>query len=153
MIKILFVCHGNICRSPMAEFVMKDLVKKAGLADEFEIASAATSREEIGNLVHPGTRRKLGEVGISCAGKTAIQMTKEDYRYYDYVIAMDAWNLRNIDRIIGSDVDEKVSLLLEHAGISRDIADPWYTGNFEETYRDVVQGCTALLDKLCTEGI
>ncbi|MBE5936205.1 MAG: low molecular weight phosphotyrosine protein phosphatase [Lachnospiraceae bacterium] len=148
MTKILFVCHGNICRSTMAEFVMKDLVAKAGLSDQFEIASAATSREEIGNPVHPGTRKKLAEVGISCAGKTAIQMTKEDYKYYDYVIAMDNWNLRNIDRIIGSDVDNKVSLLLEHAGVYRDIADPWYTGNFEDTYNDVLLGCKALLDEL-----
>ena len=132
----------------MAEFVMKDLVAKAGLSDQFEIASAATSREEIGNPVHPGTRKKLAEVGISCAGKTAIQMTKEDYKYYDYVIAMDNWNLRNIDRIIGSDVDNKVSLLLEHAGVYRDIADPWYTGNFEDTYNDVLLGCKALLDEL-----
>jgi len=148
MTKILFVCHGNICRSTMAEFVMKDLVAKAGLSDQFEIASAATSREEIGNPVHPGTRKKLAEVGISCAGKTAIQMTKEDYKYYDYVIAMDNWNLRNIDRIIASDVDNKVSLLLEHAGVYRDIADPWYTGNFEDTYNDVLLGCKALLDEL-----
>lgn len=132
----------------MAEFVMKDLVAKAGLSDHFEIASAATSREEIGNSVHPGTRRKLAEVGISCAGKTAIQMTKEDYRYYDYVVAMDAWNLRNIDRIIGSDIEGKVTLLLEHAGVSRNIADPWYTGNFDDTYRDVMQGCKALLDEI-----
>ena len=148
MFKILFVCHGNICRSPMAEFVMKDLVAKAGLQAQFEIASAATSREEIGNPVHPGTRAKLSELGISTKGKTARQMTREDYEYYDYIIAMDTWNVKNINRIIGADLDHKVSLLLSHAGDYRDIADPWYTGNFDETYEDVLIGCSALLDKL-----
>ena len=117
MIKILFVCHGNICRSPMAEFVMKDLVEKAGLSDQFEIASAATSREELGNPVHSGTRAKLGEFGISTKGKTARQMTKEDYKYYDYIIAMDTWNVKNINRIIGADLEHKVSMLLSTTAV------------------------------------
>ena len=148
MIKILFVCHGNICRSPMAEFVMKDLVDRIGLSEQFEIASAATSREEIGNTVHPGTRAKLSELGISTKGKIARQMTKDDYKYYDYIIAMDTCNVKNINRIIGADLEHKVSLLLSHAGDYRDIADPWYTGNFEETYDDVVEGCKAFLKKI-----
>ena len=148
MIKILFVCHGNICRSPMAEFVMKDMVKRKGIEDEFEIASAATSTEEIGNPVYPPARKKLNEEGISCSGKTARQMTRDDYAYYDYIIAMDTWNIKNINRIIGADLDHKVSLLLSHAGDYRDIADPWYTGNFDETWDDVLEGCTALLEKL-----
>ena len=146
MIKVLFVCHGNICRSPMAEFVMKDMVKKAGVEHLFEIASAATSTEEIGNPVHYGTREKLRQVGISCAGKTARQMTKADYQDYDLLIYMDRNNLRNMNRITGGDPEGKISSLLSFAGSARDIADPWYTGNFDETYRDVQEGCRALLD-------
>ena len=145
MIKILFICHGNICRSPMAEFVMKDLVKKAGLDHQFDIASAAVSREELGNPVYPPARRKLAEHGIRCDGKTARQVTAADYAKYDYLVCMDRSNLRLLDRIIGSDPDGKVSLLLEHAGIHRDVADPWYTGDFEATWTDVLTGCTALL--------
>ena len=145
MIKILFICHGNICRSPMAEFVMKDLVKKAGLEHRFEIASAAVSREELGNPVYPPARRKMAEHGIRCDGKTARQVTTADYTKYDYLICMDRSNLRMLDRIIGSDPDGKVSLLLDHAGIHRDVADPWYTGDFEATWNDVLTGCTALL--------
>ena len=148
MKKILFICHGNICRSPMAEFVMKDLVKKAGLADRFEIASAAVSREELGNPVYPPARRKLAENGISCDGKTARQVTKADYAYYDHLICMDTSNLRNLDRIVGSDPDGKVSLLLEHAGSNRSVADPWYTGDFDVTWDDVMAGCIALLNEL-----
>ncbi len=148
MIKILFVCHGNICRSPMAEFVMKDLVKKAGVADRFEIASAAVSREELGNPVYPPARRKLAENGISCDGKFARQVTKSDYAHYDYLICMDTSNLRYLDRIIGSDPEGKVSLLLEHADSSRSVADPWYTGDFDATWNDVTAGCIALLNKL-----
>ena len=131
MIKVLFICHGNICRSPMAEFVMKDLVDKAGLAGSFEIASAATSTEEIGNPVYPPARRKLAEHGISCAGKTARQITRRDYDDYDYLIAMDRNNLRNLRRFVGEDPEGKVSLLLEHTGCPGDVADPWYTGDFE----------------------
>lgn len=148
MIKILFICHGNICRSPMAEFVMKDLVQKAGLEDRFKIASAAVSREELGNPVYPPARRKLAEHGISCAGKTARQVTKQDYSYYDYLVCMDSSNLHRLDRIIGSDPDGKVSLLLDHAGLHRDVADPWYTGNFDATWDDVSTGCAALLEEL-----
>ena len=148
MKKILFICHGNICRSPMAEFVMKDLVKKAGVADQFYIASAATSREELGNPVYPPARRKLAEHGISCADKTARQMTRQDYEDYDLIVAMDHNNLRNLRRIIGEDTDGKVSLLLAHTGRPGDVADPWYTGDFEATWQDVLEGCTALLNEL-----
>lgn len=146
MKKILFVCHGNICRSPMAEFVMKDLCKKEGI-DAF-IASAATSTEEIGNPVHYGTRRKLSEYGISTEGKYAIQLTKSDYGKYDYIIGMDTANIRNILRIFGNDPDYKVHKLLSFAGEGGDIADPWYTGNFNETYDDVLRGCKALIEEI-----
>ena len=128
MKKVLFICHGNICRSPMAEFVMKDLVEKAGISAQFEIASAATSTEEIGNPVYPPARRKLAEHGICCAGKTARQMTRRDYETYDYLIAMDRNNLRNMVRFVGSDPEHKVSLLMDHTSRSGDVADPWYTG-------------------------
>ena len=148
MKKVLFVCHGNICRSPMAEFVMKDLVAKAGLSDKFEIASAATSTEEIGNPVYPPARRKLAEHGISCAGKTARQMTRRDYETYDYLIAMDRNNLRNMVRFVGSDPEHKVSLLMAHTRRPGDVADPWYTEDFEATWQDVLEGCTALLEEL-----
>ena len=148
MIKILFVCHGNICRSPMAEFVMKDMVEKRGLSDKFEIASAATSTEELGNPVYPPVRRLLAGKGISCAGKTARQMTKSDYGYYDYIIAMDRHNLRNMERFSGNDPDGKVSLLLDHTIRPGDVADPWWTGNFDETLDDVLKGCDALLKNL-----
>lgn len=146
MIKILFVCHGNICRSPMAEFIMKDLVKKEGL--ESYIASAATSTEEIGNGVHYGTRNILKSLGISCEGKRAVQMTRDDYNKYDYIIGMDSANVRNITRIAGGDTDNKIFKLLSFAGESGDIADPWYTGNFDETYDDVLRGCKGLLEKI-----
>lgn len=145
MIKILFVCHGNICRSPMAEFVMKDLVKKEGLEDLFYIESAATSTEEIGNPVHYGTRNKLSSYGISTAGKYARRMTKKDYESFDYLIGMDKYNISNIHKIVGSNPDKKIYKLPEFAGTSKDIADPWYTGNFDETYDDVLEGCKALL--------
>ena len=148
MIRILFICHGNICRSPMAEFVMKDLVKKAGLADRFYIESAATSTEEIGNPVYPPARRKLAEHGITCAGKRARQMTRADYETFDYIIVMDRNNLRNLRRMIGEDTDGKVSLLLAHAGRSGDVADPWYTGDFGATWEDVTAGCRGLLKEL-----
>ncbi len=130
---------------------MKDIVKKAGRSDEFYIASCATSTEEIGNPVHHGTRRKLAEVGISCDGKRAVQLTKSDYNKYDYIIAMDEMNIRNIMRIIKSDPEGKVSLLLSHAGMSGSIADPWYTGNFDDTYRDVLLGCKALFNEIVSK--
>ena len=142
--KILFICHGNICRSPMAEFVMKHLVEEAGLSDHFEIASAATSTEEIGNPVYPPARRKLAEHGIGCAGKTARQMTLNDYRYYDYIIAMDRNNLRNLRWMFGEDKDHKISLLMDYTRRSGDVADPWYTGDFEATWKDVLEGCQEL---------
>ena len=148
MIKILFVCHGNICRSTMAEYVMKHLVKKAGLEDQFFIDSAATSTEEIGNGVHHGTRRKLTEVGIPCGNHRARQMTKEDYDKFDLLIGMDGANLRNMRRLYSNDSQKKLHLLLEFAGSDRDIADPWYTGNFDATYEDVLSGCAALLEQL-----
>ena len=148
MTKVLFICHGNICRSPMAEFVMKDLVDKAGLSDQFEIASAATSTEEIGNPVYPPARQKLAEHGISCEGKTARQMTRRDYETYDYLIAMDYNNLRNMARFVGGDPEHKVSLLMDHTRRPGDVADPWYTGDFEATWQDVLEGCTALLEEL-----
>lgn len=148
MIKIVFICHGNICRSPMAEFVLKDMVKKCGVAHDFFIESRATSTEEIGNGVHHGTTRKLAQYGISTAGKTAIQLRKSDYEKYDYLICMDSWNVRNTMRIIGSDKDGKVTKLLSFAGEGGDIADPWYTGNFDDTYDDVLRGCEGLLREL-----
>lgn len=148
MIKILFVCHGNICRSPMAEFVLKDMVEKHGLRDMFYIASAATSTEEIGNPVHHGTRNKLHQFGISTAGKCAIQLSKSDYSKYDYLIGMDQRNIVNMGRILGSDPESKVSRLLDFTDQPRDIADPWYTGNFELTYDDVKEGCEALLEHI-----
>ena len=148
MKKILFVCHGNICRSPMAEFVMKHLVSEAGRADEFEIASAATSTEEIGNAVYPPARRKLAEHGISCAGKTARQLTRRDYDHYDLLIGMDRYNLRNMERICGGDPDHKIHLLLDYTDRPGDVADPWYTDDFDATWRDCLEGCTALLKTL-----
>ena len=151
MTKILFVCHGNICRSPMAEFVMKDLVKKAGLESQFQIASAATSTEEIGNPVYPPARRKLAEHGISCAGKTARQLTKADYTQYDLLIGMDRANIRNMNRICGGNPDGKIKLLLDFTDRPGDVADPWYTGDFDATWRDVLDGCQGLL-KSCVSG-
>lgn len=149
MYKILFVCHGNICRSPMAEFLMKDLVTKLGVADDFEIASAATSREEIGNPVHRGTRNKLAEYGISVTGKHAVQMTRQDYEYYDYIIVMDSNNIFNIKRIICSDDKNKVSLLLDYTDRKgQSIADPWYTGDFDLTYKDIKYGLDGLIKYL-----
>lgn len=132
----------------MAEYVMKDLVKKTGVSDRFLIDSAATSREEIGNGVHYGTRRKLKEMGIWCGDHRAVQMTKADYKKYDYIVGMDGWNRRNMLRILGSDPEGKVSLLLDFSAHPRDIADPWYTGNFDVTYEDVKEGCEALLNHI-----
>ena len=156
-IKILFVCHGNICRSPMAEFILKDMVATRHVADKFFIASAATSTEEIwgdvGNPVYPPAREKLAEHGISCKGKRAVQVKKSDYAAYDYLICMDTNNLRNLRRIIGDDKEGKVSLLLDYTdrkGAS--IADPWYTGNFDITYDDIVEGCEGFLAFLQERG-
>ncbi len=146
MIKILFVCHGNICRSPMAEFVMKDMVKKQNL--EMYIASAATSTEAIGCSVHSGTVKKLAEHSISVKGKVAVQVTKEDYDKYDYIAVMDELNLRNIKRIIPDDPQNKIRKLMSFAASDKDVADPWYTNNFDETYDDILLGCEALLNYL-----
>jgi len=145
MHKILFVCHGNICRSPMAEFVMKNLVRKAGLEKEFVIESAATSAEELGNDIHYGTRTKLQKEGVPFSRRAARQITAADYDRYDYLVAMDEENLYYMNRRWNNDPDNKISLLLEFAGKTREIADPWYTGNFDQTYLDVVEGCEALL--------
>ena len=148
MTKILFVCHGNICRSPMAEFVMKGLVKKAGLASQFHIGSAATSREEIGNPVYPPARRKLAEHGISCDGHAARQLTNADYEKYDLLIGMDRANLRDMYHICGGDPDGKLRLLMDYTDRPDDVADPWYTGDFESTWQDVLAGCQGLLREL-----
>lgn len=149
MIKVLFVCLGNICRSPIAEFVMKDMVAKQGIGDKFYIASAATSTEEIwngiGNPVYPPAKRELAKHGISCEGKRAVQITKADYEKYDYILGMEQRNIRNILRIVGKDPQGKVKLLLDYSDNPRDIADPWYTGNFESTYSDVMEGCQGFL--------
>ena len=153
MIKVLFICHGNICRSPMAEYVMKDMVRKAGCEAEFEIASAATSREEIGNDIHRGTKAKLREQGIAFEKRQARQVTKKDYEEFDYLILMDRENKRGLSRIISADPYNKVHMLLGFAGKDRDIADPWYTGNFDETYDDVVAGCQAFLQSLAKQNL
>ena len=148
MTKILFICHGNICRSPMAEFVMKELVRRAGLEHEFLIESAATSREEIGNDIHYGTRTKLREMGIPFTRRAARQITRADYDKYDWLIAMDYENLYYMNRCWANDPNHKIKMLLSFAGKNRDIADPWYTGNFDQTYDDVMEGCTAFLEKI-----
>lgn len=152
MVKILFVCYGNICRSPMAEFIMKDLVRQQGMADQFYIASAATSLEEIGNPVYPPARRKLAEHGLSCAGKTARRMERHDYQEYDYLIGMEQFNLRHMMRILGDDPEKKVSRLLDFSDRPRDIDDPWYTGDFETAYRDILEGCKGFLSYLKDNG-
>lgn len=150
MIRVLFICHGNVCRSPMAEFLLKDMVKKKGIADQFYIQSAATSTEEIwngkGNPVHPGTRGKLAEYGISCEGKYAVQLKKSDYKDYDYLICMDSMNLRNVARICGRDKDNKIYRMLDFTDDKRDVADPWYTGNFDKTYEDIKKGLEGFLE-------
>ncbi|MBR6557058.1 MAG: low molecular weight phosphotyrosine protein phosphatase [Clostridia bacterium] len=148
MIKILFVCHGNICRSPMAEFIMKDLVDKAGRAAEFSIASAATSTEELGNPVYPAARRELARHGIGCEGKRARQMTRADYESYDLLIGMDYANRTNMLRICGGDPAGKISLLLDHTDRPGEVSDPWYSGDFSAAWSDILRGCTALLSKL-----
>ena len=152
MIKVLFICHGNICRSTMAESVMTHLIKENNLQSTISVDSAATSTEEIGNPPHHGTVRKLKEVGIPVVPHRARQMKKQDYAEYDYLIGMDDWNIRNMNRIAGGDPEHKIRKLLEFAGSTRDIADPWYTGNFDATYADVLEGCEAMLVKL-TEDV
>ncbi len=153
MIKILFVCHGNICRSPMAEFIMKYLVDQRGLTNQFHIDSAATSTEEIGSRVHHGTAAVLDRLGIDYSEKRARQMTKKDYQDYDMLIGMDDWNMRNMNRIAGGDPDGKLYLLMDFTDRPGEVADPWYTRNFEVTYRDVMDGCEGLLAYLEENGM
>ena len=160
MIRILFICYGNICRSPMAEFMFKDMVAKRGLENEFEIASAGTSDEEVingkGNPVHPGTAAKLAEKGISCGGKRAVQLTRGDYDKYDYLICMDEMNIRHAKRIFGADKEHKLSLLLDFTDRrGQSIADPWFTRNFDVTYSDIDEGLRGFLSflALCTDNM
>ncbi len=148
MIKVLMICHGNICRSTMAEFVLKDMVKKQGLSNEFIINSAGTSRDAIGSDTHYGTKEKLKEVGIPFEKRSARQVISADYDKYDYLICMDENNLQNISKIIPKDPQGKISLLLDFTGEHSDIADPWYTGNFDITYDNIIDGCTAFLKKV-----
>lgn len=148
MIKVLFICHGNICRSPMAEFILRDMVKKKGYTAEIMAASAATSTEEIGNPVHYGTRKKLSQHGISTDGKTAVRLQKSDYGRYDYLIGMDQRNIANIKRIVGGDPEKKIHRLLDFTEDKRDIEDPWYTGDFDKTYDDIYKGCAYFMKKI-----
>ena len=148
MKKILFVCHGNICRSPMAEFICRKLLKDAGRENEFHVESAATSTEEIGNDMHPGAKAELSKNGIPFEKRRARRITEDDYKNYDYLIGMDVENLYYMHRKWNKDPDDKVKLLLSYAGKDRDIADPWYTGNFSETYADLVEGLTQMLEKI-----
>ncbi len=150
--RIMFVCHGNICRSPMAEFVFKKMIKDSRLENLFEVSSCATSSEEIwngiGNPVYPPAAKKLSECGISCSGKRAVQLCKDDYNKYDLFIGMDSANIRNMHRIFGSDPDGKISKLLNYDGRSDDVADPWYSGDFDKAYNDIYVGCKALFETL-----
>jgi len=153
MTKIMFVCHGNICRSPMAEFIFKDLAKKRGVSELFEVASCATSTEEIycgiGNPVYPPAKEELRKHGISCDGKRAVQLKKSDYDEYDLLVAMDNNNIRNMNRMLGGDPLGKFRKLMSYTGSDRDVSDPWYTGGFDVAYNDIYNGCVALLDELC----
>ena len=155
MKRIMFVCHGNICRSPMAEFIMKDIVRRRGIAEDFVIASSATSTEEIwgdiGNPVYPPAKEELRRMGISCEGKRAVQLKKSDYDKYDLFVGMDSMNIRNMHRILGNDPEGKIRKLMDFTGKDGDVADPWYTGNFDVTRRDICEGCEALLDYLLDE--
>ena len=151
MYRIMFVCHGNICRSPMAEFIMKKLVSDMGYSEKIHIASCATSSEEIGNSVYPPAKAELAKHGIGCSGKTAVQLKKSDYNKYDYFIGMDTANIRNMNRIFGSDKEGKIYKLLTFAGRGDDVADPWYTGDFEITYKDIYDGCCGLINELFSD--
>lgn len=151
MKRLLFVCHGNICRSPMAEFIMKKLVRNAEREADFEIASAATSTEEIGNPVYPMARQELAKHGIGCPGHSARQLTKADYTHFDMIVGMDANNMQGMLDILGGDPDGKLSLILDHTGHPRDVADPWYTRNFTAAWKDIYEGCTAIYNKLSAD--
>ncbi|MEE3403963.1 MAG: low molecular weight protein-tyrosine-phosphatase [Acutalibacteraceae bacterium] len=157
MIKIMFVCHGNICRSPMAEMILKDMVRKRGIADRFVIASSATSTEEIwgdtGSPVYPPARAMLKKKDIPCEDHHAVQIRKSDYAAYDYIIAMEQFNLRNMRSVIGSDPDQKVYRMLDFTGTPRDVSDPWFSGDFESAYNDISRGCAAFLDYLEGRGL
>ncbi len=148
MIKVLFICHGNICRSPMAEYILKDMVAKRNISDQFRIESAATSYEEIGNPIYPPARKELAKHGIECVGHHARKLVKADFEEFDFLIAMEEYNLHNIRREFGDALAKRVSLLLDYTDAPGDIADPWYTGGFEETYEDIVLGCLGLLEYL-----
>lgn len=152
MTRIMFVCHGNICRSPSAEFIMKKLIAEKGLSSQFEICSSATSTEEIwggiGNPVYPPMKRELESHGIDCSGKRAVQLQKSDYDKYDYFIGMDSANIRNMHKILGGDPDSKISKLMDFTKKGGDVADPWYSERFDIAFRDILEGCTALLEKL-----
>lgn len=152
MIKVLFCCHGNICRSTMSQFVLQDMVNKLGIAELFNISSRATSTEEIGNPPHRGTVRKMQEVGIPVIPHRATQITWSDYNSFDYIIGMDTWNMKNLSRMLKGDPEGKLYKFLTFAGSDRDIADPWYTGNFDVTYEDVVEGCKGFLEYLKENG-
>lgn len=152
MVRVLFCCHGNICRSTMSQFVLQDMVNKLGVAKLFSIDSRATSTEEIGNPPHRGTVNKLREVGIPVLPHKATQITWNDYNTYDYIIGMDTWNMRNLNRMLKGDPESKVYKFLTFAGSGRDIADPWYTGDFDATYNDVVEGCKGFLEYLRENG-
>ena len=151
MTGILFICHGSICRSPMAEFIMKDLVRQAGREEDFLIASAATSTEELGNPVYPPAARELAAHGLGCKGKRAVRVTADDYDRYDLLVVMDSYNLRNLGRIIPSDPEGKIRRLLEFAGRSEDVDDPWYTRDFETAYNEISEGCKALLARCISD--
>ena len=157
MIRVMFVCHGNICRSPMAEMILKDMVRKRGIADRFVIASSATSTEEIwgdtGSPVYPPARAMLKKKGIPCEDHHAVQIRKSDYAAYDYIIAMEQFNLRNMRSVIGSDPDRKVYRMLDFTGTPRDVSDPWFSGDFESAYNDISRGCAAFLDYLEGRGL
>lgn len=152
MINVLMVCHGNICRSPMAEFILADMITKRGLSGQLSVDSAATSREEIGNSIYPPARNKLREMGVPMYPHAARQVTKGDYKQFDYILCMEKWNLKNLSRIISSDPAKKIHLLMDFTSRPRDIADPWYTGNFDMTYDDVVEGCECFLKHLEERG-
>ena len=150
--RILFVCHGNICRSPMAEFIMKDMVAERGLQDRFYIESCATSTEELGCDMYPPAKRCLSSHGIPFEQRRARQMTSDDYDRFDMIIAMDSWNIRNMRHFVGNDPEGKVSLMMSHCGRDADVADPWYSGDFERTYEDISEACSSLLDSLEAKG-